>query len=319
MASDKVYQISQEQRSLLKDRLLASIESEDKDWFKSWINPEPPQNFESGRWYTGCNRGLLSFLQLYYGYPDPRWIPAWRLKIVAEQYGGGWDWKGQKCCYVELWKEGKKKILDENDEPVLDDDGKPMFRTYMYLASVIPVLNMSQVKGAPEYEPKLAVNQGGDYAVADSIIGDYLPNQVITYIESAATGTAAWSPTKYRIYMPSRKLFTSAEAFTSTLMHETVHSTGPHFKRDQTGIFGTDSYAREELVAEFGSVFLAQNFGIEYTGAEFDNHVAYLQHWKQRVREKDGADFLMKAITDAENAARFVFEQTSKFAKTKEE
>ena len=116
-----------------------------------------------------------------------------------------------------------------------------------------------------------------------------------------------------------RKLFTSAEAFTSTLMHETVHSTGPRFKRDQTGIFGTDSYAREELVAEFGSVFLAQNFGIEYTGAEFDNHVAYLQHWKQRVRENDGADFVMKAINEAEAAARFVYEQTNKIANRNKE
>ena len=59
----------------------------------------------------------------------------------------------------------------------------------------------------------------------------------------------AWyRPANDTIGMPSRQAFGSAEEYYSTLFHELTHSTG-HPSRIT---FGSDSYSKEELIAEMG-------------------------------------------------------------------
>jgi len=61
--------------------------------------------------------------------------------------------------------------------------------------------------------------------------------------------------------MPSRTAFESQAEYYSTLFHELTHSTG-HAKRlaregfDRPQLFGSESYSREELIAEMGSAML---------------------------------------------------------------
>ena len=79
----------------------------------------------------------------------------------------------------------------------------------------------------------------------------------------------AWyRPSTDTVGMPSRNAFDSAEDYYSTLFHELTHSTGHPSRVGREGIeklntFGSQSYSREELIAEMGAAMLAGVAGIE--------------------------------------------------------
>ena len=108
-----------------------------------------------------------------------------------------------------------------------------------------------------------------------------------------------------------KEYFENEEGFYSVALHEMAHSTGHESRlvRFETGVAPTTkSYAREELVAEFSSMFLQQELGIKVTDNEkhFDNHKAYLRHYIE-ILERDPNE-LFKAINRAELAAERVIE-----------
>ena len=68
--------------------------------------------------------------------------------------------------------------------------------------------------------------------------------------------------------MPERGQFDGAEAYYATLFHELVHSTGHESRVGRQGIeafagFGSESYSKEELVAEIGAAYLCAEAEIE--------------------------------------------------------
>lgn len=76
-------------------------------------------------------------------------------------------------------------------------------------------------------------------------------------------GKAFFSSSDY-IGMPHRDKFKSLEGYYGVLLHELAHWTG-HPSRLNRGLFnafGSEEYAREELVAELASVFLCAETGI---------------------------------------------------------
>jgi antirestriction protein ArdC len=88
--------------------------------------------------------------------------------------------------------------------------------------------------------------------------------------------------------MPSRNCFESLEAYYSTLFHELTHSTGHtsrlnRFEEAATDHeFGSESYSKEELVAEMGAAMLAGIAGISH--ATLSNSASYLQTWITRLK-----------------------------------
>jgi antirestriction protein ArdC len=65
--------------------------------------------------------------------------------------------------------------------------------------------------------------------------------------------------------MPELGVFESADAYYSRLYHGLIHSTGheSRLNRLEPALFGTDPYAREELVPEMGAAMLAGTAGLE--------------------------------------------------------
>ena len=65
--------------------------------------------------------------------------------------------------------------------------------------------------------------------------------------------------------MPDRDRFEVSAEYYCTLFHELTHSTGheSRLNRFESGGFGSDPYAREELVAELGAAFLCGHAGIQ--------------------------------------------------------
>ena len=114
---------------------------------------------------------------------------------------------------------------------------------------------------------------------------------------------AFYSTGSDRIQLPLRESFHGAAALYATWGHEAIHSTGhrSRLKRDHSGAFGSSSYAREELVAELGSVLLGQRLQI---GCELTNHAAYLQSWISVLRESPKV--LLQVISAARQAVDLI-------------
>ncbi|WP_255094741.1 zincin-like metallopeptidase domain-containing protein [Synechococcus sp. J7-Johnson] len=89
---------------------------------------------------------------------------------------------------------------------------------------------------------------------------------------------AFYVPTSDQIQPPERQSFHGAAELYATWGYKASHSTGhkARLKRDLSGGFGSRSYAREELVAELGSVLMGQRLQI---GCELTNHAANLESW----------------------------------------
>ncbi len=114
---------------------------------------------------------------------------------------------------------------------------------------------------------------------------------------------AFYVPATDQIQLPGRQSFHGAAALYATWGHEAIHSTGheSRLKRDLSGGFGSRPYAREELVAELGSVLLGQRLQI---GCELTNHAAYLESWISVLRESPR--LLLQLVSEARQAVDLI-------------
>jgi antirestriction protein ArdC len=114
---------------------------------------------------------------------------------------------------------------------------------------------------------------------------------------------ACYWPEPDRIQLPHRSAFDSTAAYYATWAHEAIHSTGhpQRLARDLDSAFGSESYAREELVAELGAVLLGDRLEI---GSDNTNHAAYLAHWVALLRQSPR--LLFRLLSEARRAADLI-------------
>jgi antirestriction protein ArdC len=105
--------------------------------------------------------------------------------------------------------------------------------------------------------------------------------------------------------MPPFACFHSPEDYYSTLAHEVTHWTkhptrlNRDFNRKR---FGDEGYAKEELVAELGSCFLAADLG--FAPKTLEEHAAYIQSWLE-VLQNDKR-FIFQAAAHAQKAVEYL-------------
>jgi antirestriction protein ArdC len=114
---------------------------------------------------------------------------------------------------------------------------------------------------------------------------------------------ACYLPAADRIVLPARCAFHSAGAYYATWAHEAVHSTGhaSRLARDLSGCPNSDGYAREELVAELGSVLIGDRLEI---GSDLANHASYLGSWITLLRETPR--LLLQVLSEARRAVDLI-------------
>lgn len=239
------------------DRIVAALEGGTVPWHKPWTTAGTPFNVENHRAYRGINVFLLSLM----GYGDPRWGTYRAISAC-----GGQVRKGEKATHVILWKPIHKKRDGESE-----GDGER--RDYLLLRSYA-VFNAAQADGLPELE--VEKREHTPVEEAEDLLRDYLyGGPAVIY----GRDQASYSPLADKVYMPNPEAFESGEAFYQTFFHELVHSTGheSRLKRIEPALFGTDPYAREELVAEMGAAMLSGLSGLENAGG--DQSAAYIAGW----------------------------------------
>ncbi len=142
--------------------------------------------------------------------------------------------------------------------------------------------------------------------IAELIIKNFPKNSAI--IKHGAKG-AYYSPLKDIVSIPNYTNFHTSESYYSTLFHEMIHSTGhpKRLNRDLKNKFGSVEYAKEELIAEFGAVFLSAQAGMLWKTQK--NHASYLKNWLLALQFM-GQDnkLLMRAASEAQKAVDYLLQ-----------
>ncbi len=107
--------------------------------------------------------------------------------------------------------------------------------------------------------------------------------------------------------MPDKDRFEIPAEYYSTLFHEITHSTGHKSRLDrlEATSFGSEPYAKEELIAEMGAAFLCGEAGIECETLE--NSAAYLSGWLKAL--KDDKRLVISAAAAAQKAVDLMLDR----------
>ena len=118
---------------------------------------------------------------------------------------------------------------------------------------------------------------------------------------------AYYSPPADYVQMPNASNFDSANDYYRTLFHELIHSTGhpSRLNRELNTNHKSEAYAKEELIAEMGAVFLSAWAGILWYNNK--NHAAYLKSWNNAIKEAENdSKFIMRAAAAAQKATDYI-------------
>jgi len=271
---------------IVTSRILAELEKGEIPWRKPW-RTLPPANLISKKPYRGINVFLLALA----GYGSQHWLTF----NQAKQLGGNVR-RGEHGTKIVFWKFDKFETETADGETA---ERKSAFLRYY------TVFNLEQTEGL---KALLALPPTFPIESAEEIVKG-MPNPPAFEQDAQA----AYLPSRDTVTMPSRTAFDSQAEYYSTLFHELTHSTG-HAKRlaregfDTPQMFGSESYSREELIAEMGSAMLCGIAGIEQ--ATISNSAAYLHSWIKRL--KSDSRLVVSAASAAQKAADYVRGKSAK-------
>lgn len=310
------------QRKQLVDQVLANLDKGNLFWTQGWVAAGAPESAVTGKKYRGINNLYLSLVAMAENYGDNRWATfrqmeekGWTFKKDEEGHTLG---KGKSVSveYYEMRDKETKRRFDRSvlDGMTFDEQREYMDKNVYWLRKFYRVFNCSLMDGVPAKEmPMIDVNDRIEKA--EAILDYWNANESkIVYGGSQAF----YRPGTDEVHLPEREKFKSTQSFYDTALHEIGHSTGheSRLNRDLSGGFGSQSYAMEELRAEIASIFMAQDLGIEPSEDRLQNNAAYIQSWKDEIKENPNA--LFTAIADADKIARYVSSKEQAYRQTKD-
>lgn len=287
-------------REKVVNEIIKRMEKDGLNWNKGW-SPEmvAPQNPASNINYKGKNILKCFNEAINKEYKDPRWVTFNQAKDNNWQIK-----KGAKSVLLEKWIfEKKEKVKNEKTGEIKEE----IIKLSKPIPNYFRVFNASDVNGMPPLNIK-PLDKNETLEIAEN----FLKSSKIPVVE-VAQDKAFYSPDKNKIILPLKDTFKSQESYLATALHEMVHSTGKELNRDMSGSFGDEKYAKEELVAELGSLFLQGKLGIKLEDRHVDNHTAYLKSWIKVL--KDNPKNLFEAADKAEKASTLLFDNYKQYLK----
>ena len=332
---------------LFADMMIERIQSlSSKDgWKKHWFTEGSlswPKNL-SGREYNGMNALMLMMHCEKNGYKLPVFCTFDRvagLNFTKDKQGKRQQVKGkggEVLPQVSILK-GEKSfpvfittftvVNKETKERVNYDDYRQMSEELRQQYNVYPklqvynVFNVSQTnlqEARPELYKKVEescmqskpMEMGDDYSFppVDKMIKE---DGWICPIKPLFGDSAYYSISKNEIVIPEKKQFKDGESFYSNLFHEMTHSTGAEGQLDRIKptSFGSEEYAREELVAELTAALTAQRYGM--TKHLKGDSAAYLKSWLDSLKESP--QFIKTTLMDVKKASSMLTQHIDKMA-----
>jgi antirestriction protein ArdC len=270
---------------IVTEKIIKQLESGVAPWRKPWTC-QTPANLVTQKEY----RGLNVFTLASQGFPSRFWLTYNQATKL-----GGRIRKGEKSSPVIFWNIGDER------ETTTQDGTKETSRPF--LLRYYSVFNLSQAEGIDIPASLLQATRTNDPIETCEQLVKNMPDS-----PAFEQSDKAWySPSNDVVGMPARGLFHSSEEYYATVFHELAHSTG-HAKRlhrenfDNPLSFGSESYSKEELIAEMTAAMLCGMAGIEERILE--NSAAYLKTWIARL--KSDSRLLVSAASHAQKAADFI-------------
>src|SRR5712692_2030221 len=265
---------------IVTSRILAELEKGQVPWRKPW-RTLPPANLISKKPYRGINVFLLALA----GYGSQYWLTYRQAQAL-----GGKVRRGEHGTKIVFWKFDTYETESADGE---SEERKAAFLRYY------TVFNLEQTEGL---KALLALPPASPIESAEAIVKG-MPNPPAFEQDAQA----AYIPSRDVVTMPSRTAFDSQAEYYSTFFHELTHSTGHKKTLAREGFdtpqkFGSDSYSREELIAEMGSAMLCGVAGIEQ--GTLANSAAYLKTWIERL--KSDSRLVVSAASAAQKAADYI-------------
>lgn len=281
-------------------------------WVKPWTTgklPIFPENYFTRAQYSGINAWLLWLEAEMSLYPSHYWM-TFKQKCMLESREESTIRvnKGEHSTLVLRfvdWVPKQFKKLAGNDyldtqtgEVVSHDRAKHVaMKAYR-------VFNISQMTGidlralqAPDAPPWEQLNEQ-----AEAFLWALQKKWPHAWQEVGERAFHARGSRLVRV--PPRETFRSEQEFWGTVFHEWTHFTGSDLGRESDGVFGSPSYAEEELVAELGAMFLSTYFGME----NFISHAGYIDHWLRAMG--DDTKLVYRAATQARKAADHLLKES---------
>ena len=273
----------------ITNNIIEQLESGVIPWAKPWSGSRNGAiSYSTGRPYSLLNQMLIRDCGEY----------ATFNQVKA---AGGSVNKGAKAKTVVFWKVYRKE--EENAETGEKEE------------VTIPVLKYFQVFNiekdctgiAPKWNRENAAIASPDEE-AEKIFRSYLKKYNIR-LEQVKSDEAFYAPSADFIHLPLMEQFDKTAEYYGTAFHESVHSTGHKSRLNRfetaSGVaaFGSQTYSKEELVAEIGSAFLCSEAGID-TASSRKNNAAYIQSWLRVL--KNDKKFIVSAASRAEKAVEMI-------------
>lgn len=288
---------TKEFRKSVADMFVKGLSEEGLNWKQGWATTGELRNAVSNRHYRGLNEFYLKLVSMVHEYKDPRWMTFNQIRDEGYHLE-----KGSKGAKVEYWfpfDTIKKKGVSFEEKERLINEGERKKEDFSLVAKYYTVFNGDNISGLPEIElPKNEIE----------------PNKVLEQISKGmkieiyndGEDRAFYRPSTDDIHLPLPEVFSSDNEYNAVAFHELGHATGheSRLNRDQSGVFGTSAYAKEELVAEITSAFMAETTGISLEDMNMENHKAYVNGWIASI--EDDPEYLMKAISQAHDAADYM-------------
>lgn len=327
-------------REAFTGRMVAALKENSIPWRQPWSGNGMPHNAATDRPYTGGNRLMLALAAMEKGHSDPRWLTFNQARALGGQVRKGehatpieyWDskpfWTRRD---VTLTHNGKAFQVDAKREFGLNGNLVPTRDGHSFVhKSTVSVEHDAKKYSWKQAEAMLTTLVAQTHSVfnvqqCDGLILKPLGEKIINPEQRGeqlaqamqrdgvailhGAGGAFYRPGADSVNMPPRATFHSVAGYYGTLLHELGHATGHENRLNREGVvkggisnaFGSPGYAKEELVAEMTSAFLAMETGIPF---DDDNHKAYIQHWAAVLEKDDNAIF--RAAREASAAANFM-------------
>jgi antirestriction protein ArdC len=272
-------------------RIIAELEEGRLPWVQPWDSAvcgcTMPQNAGTGRKYSGINVLILWAEVVHRGFASQRW-----LTFRQAQSAGGNVRRGEKgtiICYADRFTpKAEAEVARGEDREA---------RQVAFLKR-FTVFNIEQCEGLPDaFTPDaVAIDPVLAIAEADALIA------ASGACLQIGGGEAFYSPSNDFVQVPPQASFPEPINWYRTALHELGHWTGhgTRLDRDQKGGFGSEAYAKEELVAEMASAFTCASLGIAPTV----RHSDYIASWLSVLRGDEKAIF--RAASQASKATDYL-------------
>lgn len=278
------------------DRIIAELESGIIPWNRPWTGvSEGAIRRSNGKPYSLINQLLLG-------------KPGEYLTFKQCKDEDGKIKKGAKSKMVVFWKVLHREKKDANGSIIRDENGLP-------IDDPIPMLryyNVFHIDDCEGIEPKYTAERlpatASTVERAEEIIADYSKRAKLT-VEHSKQNRAFYSPRRHLVSLPLMEQFEDTAGYYDTAFHELTHSTGHKSllnrfsESDGAAAFGSESYSKEELIAEIGACGILHELGLE-TVKSFRNNAAYIQSWLSAL--KNDKRLIVSAASRAEKAIKLI-------------